>query len=107
MSPELDLLERLTGEDTSLHEAAFGSCYPFRDLAHAKQVVAVYLQLGLVELYDRRPEPDAVIAYHTSRWLLEEPSNWERETRYFLRITQKGYQQLAEDSQGFFDRLFS
>lgn len=107
MSPEVDLLERLSAEDASLYEAAFGSCYRFRDVAHARHVVSIYLQSGFVELYDRQTTPYAAIAYHLGRSRLEEPSNWGRDTRYFLRITPRGYQQFVEDSAGFFDRLFS
>jgi hypothetical protein len=105
-SPEVDLLERLSGDDASLYEAAFGSCYRFRDLAHAKRVVAIYLKGKLVELYDSQAESKAAIPFHTARWLVQDDANWEQGTRYRLRLTEDGYEQFVEDSAGFFDRLF-
>ena len=87
LSPEVDLLERLTGDDTSLYEAAFGSCYEFRDLDHVKRVVTIYLKSKFVELYDKQAETEAAIPFHTGRWLVEDDTHWGMETRYYLRLS--------------------
>jgi hypothetical protein len=106
MSPEVDLLERLSAEDASLHEAAHASCYAFADLAHAKRAVALYLKTGIVELYENQSESQAAIPFHAGRWILDDDSNWERGSAYSIRITDDGYRKFVEDSQGFFDELF-
>ncbi len=107
MSPEVDLLERLSGEDANLYKSVHGSCYEFRDLAHAKRVVALYVKAGIVELYENQSESHTAIPFHTGRWILDDDSNWERGSAYSLRITDQGYRKFVEDSEGFFDQLFS
>lgn len=66
MSPEVDFLEHLSALDASLYEAAFGHYYKFRDLAHAKHVVTIYIKNKLVELYDKDSETEATIPFHTA-----------------------------------------
>ena len=107
ISPELDLLERLSAEDCNLHQAATQSCYAFRDLAHAKRVVGIYVEGGLVELYDKTSDPAASTPFHAARWIIADDANWVKETTYWLRLTERGYAAFARDSTGLFDRLFS
>ena len=107
MSPELDLLERLSALDADLHESAYGSCFKFHDLAHARRVVVLYISAGFVELYDNRSESRAAIPLHTGRWILQDDSSWESGSTYSLRMTDDGYNKFVDDSKGFFDQLFS
>ena len=107
MSPEIDLLERLSALDADLHEAAYGSCYAFRDLDHARRVVALYVRAGLVELYDNKERSQAAIPAYAARGILEDDSNWQHGAAYSLRITDDGYRKFVEDSRAFFDQLFS
>jgi hypothetical protein len=106
LSPEVDLLERLSAEDASLHEAAFGSCWAFRDLAHAKRAVGVFVEAQAVELYDGQSEAQLAIPFHSARWIIQDDANWETDAPYWLRLTRKGYNQFVEDSASFFERLF-
>ena len=107
LSPEIDLLERLSALDAGLYEAAFGSCYAFRDLAHAKRVVAIYIKGKLVELYNKQSESRAAIPFHAARCVIQDDVNWEKDGRYWLRVTRKGFDQFVEDSSASFDKLFS
>ncbi len=107
MSPEVDLLERLSAEDADLHDAAFGSCYEFQDLAHAQRVVALYVKMGIVELYENQSKSHTAIPFHAGRWILENDSNWIRGSAYSVRITDQGYRKFLEDSEDFIDQLFS
>ncbi len=107
MSPEVDLLERLSALDASLYTAAFGSCIAFRDLAHVKRVVAIYIEGKLVELYDKQAGVEIVIPFHAAKWIIQDDANWEKGGRFWLRVTEEGYSQFVEDSAGFFDKLFS
>ncbi len=107
MSPELDLLERLSALDANLHECAFGSVYTFRNLGHAKQVVSLYLKSDIVELFDQSTSDKRTLPFYECRLIIGDNSNWNKGTNYYLRITDKGYEQFQDDSTGFFDRLFS
>lgn len=107
MSPEVDLLERLSAEDADLHPAAHGSCFKFRDVAHAKRVVRLYVEAGIVELYENRSKVQTAIPFYAARWILEDDSNWAPGAAYSLRITDQGYRKFLEDSSGYFDQLFS
>ncbi len=106
LSPEVDLLERLSAEDASLYDAAFGSCWAFRDLAHAKHAVSVFVEAQAVELYDRESEAQVTVAFHSAGWIIQDDANWEKDAPYCLRLTRKGYKQFVEDSASFFERLF-
>jgi len=106
MSPEVDLLERLRAEDANLEEAAFGSCFAFRDIAHARSVVNLYLMNKWVELYDSHAEAKAMIVPHQARAILVDDAQWSKGTRYFLRITEEGEKKFIDDSEGFFKELF-
>lgn len=106
LSPEVDLLERLSADDAGLHESAHGG-NEFRDLAHAKRVVSLYVKAGIVELYENQADSFTAIPFYTSRRILDDDSNWERDSKYSLRVTEEGYEKFVDDSEGFFDQLFS
>lgn len=107
MSPEVDLLERLSAEDATLWDVACGSCYTFRNLDHARNVVAIYIQGGVVEMYDGQSAAPTVIPYWEAKPILLEDGNWKKGGRYMLRLTKAGYTKFMDDSRDFFDELFS
>ena len=106
MSPELDLLERLCGEHTNLHDAAFGSCHAFRDIEHARKVISIYLRGKVVKMFERSDLNETPIPFYSARTILENPSSREKSSCYLLALTETGHQQFVEDSEGFFDKLF-
>ena len=90
MAPELDLIERLCGDDCSLYEALHGSVNAFKDMAHAGRAVHGLITEGFVELYETENSETRIIPAHRLGWILTQSSSWQRQTPYRVRITDAG-----------------
>lgn len=112
-SPEVDLLEMLTGRDESLDTvlAVFGSPTDPVALEHARRVVSIYATNGIVEIVRLENGVRSVLPHWEIRPVLTDPLNWtdasESGPAYLLCLTPKGYDTFVEDSASFFARLFA
>lgn len=113
LSPEVDLLDVLAGEDQTLHAALkiFGAPDDPRVLSRARRVVAIYTKNRLVQLISHTSNGEHIAEDWQVRIILEDEANWlldpEHTPAYCLRLTPKGYEAFVEDSKGFFETLFS
>jgi len=109
MSPELDLLDHLTGSDQPLSVALAifeRATTPDQALNRAARVVTLYVSNRLALLLDTTDDTDTEVPPWKLRVLLAARETWSNPA-FVLRITPQGAQAFARDSAGFFDRLFS
>ena len=114
MSPELDLLESLTGQDESLHFAwqVFSRSKEPDDESRerARKAVSVYVKLGYVQIVRVVKQTEVPVPDWDVRCILEDAASWKPPSRgsgqYRLHLTDEGNEAFVRDSAGFFDRLF-
>lgn len=112
LPPELDLLEILSGQDEDLRNAlrVFKPAHDRSALEQARHVVGIYVKSGLVQLIRVQGGGERVLKNWEVRAVLADDEAWTLdiggESYYLLRLTERGYQSFAEDSQGFFRELF-
>jgi hypothetical protein len=106
LSPELELLEQLTGGDIPLGIAS----KLFPDTERFLNVVDIFLRSQSVRVIRTESDNERFVQPWELRLLLEIPEAWAQRpgqpAEYRLQLTAEGYKQFASDSQGFFDQLF-
>lgn len=106
MSPEIDLLGRLTTSDVPLATAV--TLFPRID--QAKKAVEVCVRSQAVELVRKREGVELVVQPWRLRYLLNDPGTWKAaadgSTIYHLRITRAAQDRFVADRERFVQELF-
>ena len=105
LSPELDLLEQLSGGDLSLDAA--NRLFP--TAGRFNRVVEIYCRSGAVKLIETIDGGDRPVELWELRRLLADttgPAGRNPLDGYRLALTPQGYNQFAADSQAFYKELF-
>lgn len=106
MSPEIDLLGRLSTSDMPLSTAV--TLFPRVDMA--KRAVEVCVRSQAIELVRKREGIEVVVQPWRLRNLLNDPGTWKAaadgSTVYHLRITPEAQDRFAADRERFVQELF-
>jgi hypothetical protein len=106
MSPELDLLGRLTTSDVPLATAV--KLFPRIDLA--KKAVEICVRSQTVELVRKREGVEVAVQPWRLRNLLNDPGTWNAASEgskiYHLRITRAAQDRFVADRERFVQELF-
>ena len=96
MSPELELLDVLLGEDEPLHTALFVFGWPKpRALERAQHAVWMMVREGVINVRYRAATGERVLAEWEARDVFAIKANWlgqHEQAEYFLSLTDKGVQ---------------
>jgi hypothetical protein len=95
MSPEMELLDQLCGEDESLYLAlqVFGWPEEPEALERARYSVIRQIKEGLIQIKKREASGERELAEWEARLVLSNDENWfkKRDTgEYYLSLTEKG-----------------
>ena len=115
LSPEIDLLETLTGQDESLLVAlrVFGATDDAQVFERARRAVEMQAKMGLIQIVRKAGGTETLLQNWELRPVLEDKANWLKHPdrldapTYWLRLTAKGYEAFVEGSASFFEELFS
>jgi hypothetical protein len=86
-SPELEVLEILSGEDSPLHMIRA----LFTDQARFEHAISMMIADGFVQILDERGQPAPV---WRARQILADPTSAGRDTAYKLALTELGLKQV-------------
>ena len=104
LSPEVEVLDQLGGGPLSLTIILS----IFHDPARAQRALRILAGEGCVEFIGKPDESAPLLPEWQVRQILD--SLAQRPDAFihvYLRLTDRGYDKFANDSQGFFEKLFS